>query len=104
MNLLPLVLYTAAGVAYGLHFAGRSPRAGRMATATLAAAALVHTFVIGMQTMEVGHLPFVGAAAAISAFVWLLAVAYLYTEVSTDERAMPASNSPSQSTISRCFR
>jgi ABC-type transport system involved in cytochrome c biogenesis permease subunit len=88
MNLLPLVLYTAAGVAYGLHFAGRSPQAGRMATATLAAAALVHTFVIGMQTMEVGHLPFVGAAAAISAFVWLLAVAYLYTEVSTDERAM----------------
>ena len=35
-----------------------------------------------------GHLPFVGTASAISAFVWMLAVAYLYTEVTTDERAL----------------
>ena len=28
------------------------------------------------------------ATSAISMFVWLLAVAYLYTEVATDERAM----------------
>ena len=88
MNLLPLLFYVAAGVAYGLHFTKRSPRAGRMATASLAGAVLVHTFVIGMQTMELGRLPFVGASGIISAFVWLLAVAYLYTEVSTDERAM----------------
>jgi ABC-type transport system involved in cytochrome c biogenesis permease subunit len=88
MNLLPLLFYIAAGGAYGLHFTRRSPRAGRMATASLAAAALIHTFVIGMQTMELGRLPFVGAPGIISAFVWLLAVAYLYTEVSTDERAM----------------
>ena len=88
MNLLPLLFYVTAGVAYGLHFTRRSPRAGRIATASLAAAVLVHTFVIGMQTMELGRLPFVGAPGIISAFVWLLAVAYLYTEVSTDERAM----------------
>jgi ABC-type transport system involved in cytochrome c biogenesis permease subunit len=41
-----------------------------------------------MQTMQVGHVPFVGTTGAISAFVWLLALAYLYTEVTTEERAM----------------
>ena len=86
--MLPLLFYIAAGVAYALYFARRSQQTGRLATASLAAAALIHTFVIGMGTVEVGQLPFVGTAAAISAFVWLLAVAYLYTEVTTDERAI----------------
>ena len=88
MNMLPLLLYTVAAVAYAFSFAYRSQRTGRLATASLAGAALVHTFVIGMRTVEVGQLPFVGTAAAISAFVWLLAVSYLYTEVTTDERAI----------------
>jgi len=88
MNLLPLLLYLVAGVAYGVFFTRRSQQVGRLATAILAAAALIHTFVVGMRTVEVGHIPFVGTAAAISAFVWLLAVAYLYTEVTTDERAL----------------
>ena len=52
------------------------------------AAALAHTFVIGMLTMEIGHVPVAGATSAISTFVWLLALAYLYTEMTTDERAM----------------
>src|SRR5207247_513726 len=43
---------------------------------------------VGMQTLEVGHLPINTASTAISTFVWLLALAYLYTEMSTDERAM----------------
>jgi ABC-type transport system involved in cytochrome c biogenesis permease subunit len=38
--------------------------------------------------MEVGHVPVAGATSAISTFVWLLALAYLYTEMTTDERAM----------------
>src|SRR5713101_6263358 len=88
MNLLPLVLYAAAFVAYAWHFAQRSPMLGRSATTLLVAAALVHTFVIGMQTMEVGHVPVAGATSAISTFVWLLALSYLYTEMTTDERAM----------------
>ena len=88
MNMLPLVFYIAAGVAYAFYFGRRSPLAGRLATASLAAATLIHTFVIGMRTVEVGQLPFVALPAAISAFVWLLAVAYLYTEFTTDERAM----------------
>ncbi len=88
MTLLPLLLYIVAGVVYTVFFVRRNSRAGRFATASLAAAALVHTFVIGMQTVEVGHLPLVGTASAISAFVWMLAVAYLYTEVTTDERAL----------------
>ena len=35
-----------------------------------------------------GHAPLVGTTAAISAFVWLLGLAYLYVELTTDERAM----------------
>ena len=54
----------------------------------LVAGVLAHTFVIGMETMEVGQVPVGDATSAISMFVWLLAVAYLYTEVTTDERAM----------------
>ena len=88
MNVLPLVLYAAAGVAYAIHFARRSPQIGRVATTVLILAALVHTFVIGMQTMEVGHVPFANPSRAVSTFVWLLALSYLYLEITTDERAM----------------
>jgi ABC-type transport system involved in cytochrome c biogenesis permease subunit len=88
MNVLPLCLYAAALVAYGWHFAQRNPAIGRAATTLLVAGALSHTFVIGMQTMEAGHVPMTGATSAISTFVWLLALSYLYTEMTTDERAM----------------
>jgi ABC-type uncharacterized transport system permease subunit len=85
---LPLVLYVAAAAAYVTHFSAPSPRKGRTATALLAGALLAHTFVIGMQTVEAGYAPLVGTTAAISAFVWLLGLAYLYVELTTDERAM----------------
>src|SRR5436309_9117301 len=88
MNFAPLALYVAALVAYVWHFTRRAPASGRAATTTLVAAALTHTFVIGMQTMEVGHVPIAGTTSAISTFVWLLALAYLYIELTTDERAM----------------
>jgi len=88
MNILPLVLYVVASGAYAVYFARRNEAAGRIATVTLVLGALTHTFVIGMQTMQVGHIPFVGTTGAISAFVCLLALAYLYTEMMTDERAM----------------
>jgi ABC-type transport system involved in cytochrome c biogenesis permease subunit len=88
LNVFLLVLYAAAGVVYAIHFARRQPAVGRAATTMLLFAALVHTFVIGMQTMEVGHVPFANASSAISTFVWLLTLSYLYLELSTDERAM----------------
>jgi ABC-type transport system involved in cytochrome c biogenesis permease subunit len=88
MNLVPFVLYAAAFVAYAWHFARRNALAGRTATTLLIFAALAHTFVVGMQTMEIGHIPFAGPTSAISTFVWLLGLAYLYTEMTTDERAM----------------
>ena len=88
MNVLPLVLYAAAGIAYAVHFANRQPHAGRTATALLILAALAHTFVIGMQTMEVRHVPFANPSRAISTFVWLLALSYLYLETTTEERSM----------------
>jgi ABC-type transport system involved in cytochrome c biogenesis permease subunit len=88
LNVFLLVLYATAGVVYAIHFARRQPAVGRAATTTLLFAALVHTFVIGMQTMEVGHVPFANASSAISTFVWLLTLSYLYLELSTDERAM----------------
>jgi ABC-type transport system involved in cytochrome c biogenesis permease subunit len=88
MNLVPLALYSAALVAYVWHFAVRRSATGRTATTLLVAGTLAHTFVIGMQTMEIGHVPVTNAPSAISTFVWLLALAYLYTEMTTDERAM----------------
>jgi ABC-type transport system involved in cytochrome c biogenesis permease subunit len=88
MNFVPLALYSAALVAYVWHFATRQPTAGRTATTLLVFGALAHTFVVGMQTMEVGHVPVTSKASAISTFVWLLALAYLYAEMTTDERAM----------------
>src|SRR3989441_7236884 len=88
MNFIPLTLYTLAWVAYVWHFAQRDAAVGRAATTLLVAAALTHTFVIGMQTMEAGNVPIAGATSAISTFVWLLALSYLYTEMTTDERAM----------------
>ena len=88
MNILPLVLYAVAGVAYAVHFARRQPHVGRAATTLLLFAVLVHTFVIGMQTMEVRHVPFANPSRAISTFVWLLTLSYLYLELTTDERAM----------------
>jgi len=88
MHLIPLLFYAAAVAAYLAHFAWRDPRVGRLATAVMAAGVLAHTFLIGMQTMRVGHAPLVGTSAAISAFVWLLGLAYLYVELTSDERAM----------------
>src|SRR5262245_21103085 len=90
MNWVPLLLYALAFVAYVWHFARRHPTVGRTATTLLVAGALAHTFVIGMQTMEVGHVPVFNRESAISTFVWLLVLAYLYTEMTTDERAMGA--------------
>lgn len=85
---LPLVLYAAAAVAYFAHFSWHDPRTGRTATALLGSALLAHAFLIGMQTMKAGYAPLVGTTAAISAFVWLLGLAYLYVELTMDERAM----------------
>jgi ABC-type transport system involved in cytochrome c biogenesis permease subunit len=87
-NTIPLLLYFAAGVLYAVHFATRHVTVGRTATAVLAVAALGHTFVIGMQTMAAGHVPITGTTQAISTFVWLLSLAYLYMEMSTEERAL----------------
>ena len=88
MQFAPLALYVAALCAYILHFARRQPSVGRTATTLLVAGVLAHTFVIGMQTMELGNIPIAGTTSAISTFVWLLALAYLYVEMTTDERAM----------------
>ena len=41
-----------------------------------------------MQTMEVGHVPIANPSRAVSTFVWLLALSYLYLEITTNERAM----------------
>lgn len=88
MNFVPLALYAAALIVYAWHFARRGPVVGQTATTVLVAAALAHTFVIGMQTMEAGHVPITGTTPFISTFVWLLALAYLYLEMTTNERAM----------------
>lgn len=82
------VLYLAAFGAYVWHFVTRRLIAGRIATGLLLVAVLVHTFTLGMYTMELGLPPMAGRTGAVSTFVWMLAVAYLSIEVSTDERGM----------------
>jgi ABC-type transport system involved in cytochrome c biogenesis permease subunit len=94
VNVTPLALYAVALVAYIWHFSRRQAAVGRAATTLLVFAVLAHTFVIGMQTMEVGHVPFFTQSSVISTFVLLLALAYLYTEMTTDERAMGAFITP----------
>jgi len=88
MRLVPLLLYAAAVAAYAAHFAWRDVRVGRLATALLGGGLLAHTFLIGMQTVQAGHAPLVGTTAAVSAFVWLLGLAYLYLELTFDERSI----------------
>jgi ABC-type transport system involved in cytochrome c biogenesis permease subunit len=88
VNTIPLLLYLAAGVLYAAHFVTRNVTVGRSGTALLAIGALAHTFVIGMQTMAAGHVPIAGTTQAVSTFVWLLALAYLYMEMTTEERAL----------------
>ena len=88
MRLVPLLFYAAAAAAYAGHFAWRDPRLGRFATGLLGGGLLAHTFLIGMQTVQAGHAPLVGTTAAVSAFVWLLGLAYLYVELTSGERSM----------------
>ena len=88
MNALPLLFYTIAAVAYAVHFARRAPHVGRIATGAIIGGAVAHTFVLGMQTVQVGYVPLAGTTAAVSVFVWLLALSYLSIEMSTDERAV----------------
>lgn len=88
------LLYTAAFAAYVWHFSTQTRLAGRTATGLLMLAVLVHTFVLGMYTMELGVPPMAGRTGAVSTFVWMLAIAYLAIEVSTDERGIGLFVSP----------
>ncbi|MEO6213283.1 MAG: cytochrome c biogenesis protein CcsA [Vicinamibacterales bacterium] len=88
MRLVPILFYAAAVAGYAAHFSWRDVRVGRLATALLGSGLLAHTFLIGMQTVQAGHAPLVGTTAAVSAFVWLLGLAYLYVELTSDERSM----------------
>ena len=88
MRIVPVVLYSAAAAAYAVHFASRDARTGRVATGLLSGGVLAHTFLIGMHTMQAGHAPLVGTTAAVSAFVWLLGISYLYVELTSEERSM----------------
>ena len=88
MNIVPLVLYAVAGVAYAVQFARRGLPTSRVPSTLLIFAAFAHTFVIGMETMRAGHVPFSSATSATSTFVWLLALSYLYIELTTGERSM----------------
>jgi ABC-type transport system involved in cytochrome c biogenesis permease subunit len=88
VNAIPVVVYMVAATMYAVHFSRRDAMLGRVATTTLLLGALAHTFVIGMQTMEVWNGSFSNPSRVVSTFVWLLALSYIYTEMTTEERAM----------------
>jgi len=88
VSYLLLLLYAAVAVVYAVHFARRGTTTGRTATTLLLAAALVHTFSIAAQTVGASDPMASASLRAISMFVWLLALSYLYLEITTNERAM----------------
>lgn len=88
MTILPFLFYALSGVLYAIHFAQRSPSTGQAGSALLAAGAVAHTFALGMLTVQAGYVPLAGQGAAVSVFLWLLALTYLYVELTTGERAM----------------
>ena len=94
MSVLEPVLYALGAVLYAAHFVRRQPALGRAATGALGAGVVVHTFLLGMATVRESALPLVGAGDALSGFVWLLAIVYLYVELTSGERAMGAFIAP----------
>jgi ABC-type transport system involved in cytochrome c biogenesis permease subunit len=88
VNAIPLFLYLAAGILYAFYFTTRRVTVGHAATAVLGLGVVAHTFITGMETMAAGRVPIAGIAEAVSMFVWLLALAYLYMEMTTEERAL----------------
>ncbi|MPY88327.1 MAG: hypothetical protein GEU99_10410 [Luteitalea sp.] len=86
--MIALALYAVATAAYIWRFVRRDQPGRHVPTLLLVAAVLVHTFVIGMQSVQVGAAPFAGRSGAVSTFVWMLALVYLYTEISTEELAI----------------
>ena len=89
MHLLPLLLYAAAAAAYVAHFAWRDPRVGRLATATPRRRRSSPTpSSSACRRSRPGTRRSSARRAAISAFVWLLGLSYLYIELTSDERSM----------------
>ena len=87
-------LYALGAVLYAAHFVRRQPALGQAATGALGAGVVVHTFLLGMATVRESALPLVGAGDALGGFVWLLAIVYLYVELTSGERAMGAFIAP----------
>jgi ABC-type transport system involved in cytochrome c biogenesis permease subunit len=88
VTILPFLFYALSGLLYAIHFAQRGPATGQTASALLAAGVVAHTFVLGMLTVQAGYVPLAGQGSAVSVFLWLLALTYLYVELTTGERAM----------------
>ena len=89
MRVVPALLYAAAAAVPTRPISLRASRAPAASPPRiLGAALLAHTFLIGMQTVQAGHAPLVGTTAAVSAFVWLLGLSYLYVELASEERSM----------------
>jgi ABC-type uncharacterized transport system permease subunit len=94
MSILEPALYLLGAVLYAAHFVRRQAALGQAATGALGAGVVVHTFLLGMATVRESALPLVGAGDALSGFVWLLAIVYLYVELTSGERAMGAFIAP----------
>ncbi|MPZ21102.1 MAG: hypothetical protein GEV06_24860 [Luteitalea sp.] len=86
--MIALALYAIATIAYIWRFVHGDQPGRHVPTLLLVGAVVVHTFVIGMQSVQVGAAPFAGRSGAVSTFVWMLALVYLYTELSTEEMAI----------------
>jgi ABC-type uncharacterized transport system permease subunit len=94
MSAVEPLLYALGALLYAWHFVRREAAVGRAGTAALGAGVVVHTFLLGMATVRESALPLAGAGDALSGFVWILAIVYLYVELTSGERAMGAFIAP----------
>jgi ABC-type uncharacterized transport system permease subunit len=94
MSVVEPLFYALGALLYAWHFVRRQAAVGQAATAALGAGVVVHTFLLGMATVRESALPLAGAGDALSGFVWILAIVYLYVELTSGERAMGAFIAP----------
>ena len=90
MNVVPLVLYVLSALAYVWHFARRQPGSDARRPPSSSPAPWPTPSSSACRRWRSGHVPVTNASSAISSFVLLLALAYLYVEMTTEERTMGA--------------
>lgn len=90
---IPL-LYASAATLYAANFQERRDRIGRAATALLAAGWALHTGLLGIRAVSIGHVPIMNTSEVLSTCAWLMVIVYAYLEFSAKDRSLGALVAP----------